>query len=79
MCGIFGGTLVSSDVAFQAINLINRGEDGITVEKLDDNIFFAARRHLVKKSGKNETTQLASDQPYKSEDNKISLIFKGEF
>ncbi len=79
MCGIFGGTLVSSDVAFQAINLINRGEDGITVEKLDDNIFFAARRHLVKKSGKNETTQLASDQPYKSEDNKISLIFNGEF
>ena len=79
MCGIFGGTLISSDIASKAINLIHRGDDGITVEKLDENIFFAARRHLVKKSGKNESDKLTSDQPYKSEDNKISLIFNGEF
>ena len=53
MCGIFGGTLLNSDIATKGINLINRGLDGITIEKLEENIFFAARRHLVKKSGKN--------------------------
>ena len=79
MCGIFGGTLSSPDIASEAISLINRGEDGTTIEKLDHNIFFAARRHLVKKSGKNEESQSISDQPYKSEDGNISLIFNGEF
>ena len=52
MCGIFGGVNVTLDEANNAINAIKRGEDGITVKKINDGIIFAARRHLVKKSGK---------------------------
>ena len=77
MCGIFGGTGISLDQANDAIKLIRRGNDGITLKKLDDGIIFAARRHLVKKSGKD--TKAHSDQPYFSEDQNISLIFNGEF
>ena len=77
MCGIFGGTGISLDQANDAIKLIRRGDDGITLKKLDNGIIFAARRHLVKKSGKD--TKAHSDQPYFSEDQNISLIFNGEF
>ena len=77
MCGIFGGTGVSIAQAKNAIELINRGNDGTTIKELKNNIVFAARRHLVKKSGKDDLSK--SDQPYFSKDNKVSLIFNGEF
>ena len=51
MCGIFGGFGISVEETKNAINLIKKGEDGITVKNLSTNIVFAARRHLVKKSG----------------------------
>ncbi len=78
MCGIFGGFGISVEETKNAINLIKRGEDGITVKNLSTNIVFAARRHLVKKSG-NENNSNLSDQPYYSNDKTISLIFNGEF
>lgn len=78
MCGIFGGYGISVDECKKAIQLINRGEDGITISKLNKNITFAARRHLVKKSG-NDLKNNLSDQPYFSKDKKIALIFNGEF
>ncbi len=78
MCGIFGGYGISVDESKKAIDLINRGDDGITISKLNENITFAARRHLVKKSG-NDLKNNLSDQPYFSEDKKIALVFNGEF
>ena len=78
MCGIFGGFGISVEESKNAIDLIKRGEDGITVKNLNTNIVFAARRHLVKKSGNDNKNNL-SDQPYYSDDKKISLIFNGEF
>ena len=78
MCGIFGGIGISKEDAVSCINLIKRGNDGISVEELRNSVIFAARRHLVKLSGK-ETNNKKSDQPYYSADKKISLIFNGEF
>ncbi len=78
MCGIFGGIGISEKDARSCINLIRRGNDGINVKKLTNSVIFAARRHLVKLSGK-ETNSNKSDQPYFSDDKKISLIFNGEF
>ncbi len=77
MCGLFGGFGVSENDAEKAIKLIRRGEDGITIKSLNKNITFAARRHLVKKSGNDESIE--SDQPYFSSDKKVALIFNGEF
>jgi len=78
MCGIFGGFGITLEESKEAIKLIRRGEDGITVTKLSENIIFAARRHLVKNSG-NDNKNNQSDQPYYSKDKKIALIFNGEF
>ena len=78
MCGIFGGVGISKDEALACINLIKRGNDGIQVEELSNNVIFAARRHLVKISG-HETDNNKSDQTYFSKDKKIALIFNGEF
>ena len=77
MCGIFGGFGVKATEVQKAISLIRRGEDGTTVEQLTDNVIFAARRHLVKKSGNDDNQK--SDQPYFSSKKKIALIFNGEF
>lgn len=77
MCGIFGGFGVSEEECKTGIKLINRGDDGITIKNINQNIIFAARRHLVKKSG-NDTNE-SSDQPYFSKNKKITLIFNGEF
>jgi asparagine synthase (glutamine-hydrolysing) len=77
MCGLFGGYGVSENEAKKAIELIKRGEDGITIEKLAKDITFSARRHLVKKSGNDKSDK--SDQPYFSSNKKIALIFNGEF
>ena len=35
MCGIFGGFNIDKNTSQKAIELINRGDDGITVEKMD--------------------------------------------
>ncbi len=78
MCGIFGGIGISKNDALSCINLIERGNDGISVEELGNSVIFAARRHLVKLSGK-ENKNKKSDQPYHSADKKTSLIFNGEF
>jgi asparagine synthase (glutamine-hydrolysing) len=77
MCGIFGGFGINLDEAQLGINLINRGEDGISIKSFENGVIFAARRHLVKKSGDDDIKK--SDQPYLSENKKISLIFNGEF
>ena len=78
MCGIFGGIGISKDETKSCITLIKRGNDGINVKELTNSVIFATRRHLVKISGK-ETENNKSDQPYFSNDKKISLIFNGEF
>ena len=78
MCGIFGGIGISKKDAQSCIDLIKRGNDGINVRELTNSVIFAARRHLVKKSGK-ETDNNKSDQPYFSHNQKVSLIFNGEF
>ena len=77
MCGIFGGYKVSQKEAEEGIKKIYRGEDGITIAKLNNDIIFAARRHLIKNSGNDK--KITSDQPYYSADKKIALIFNGEF
>ena len=74
MCGIFGGYGISVDESRKAIELIKRGDDGITISKLNENITFAARRHLVKKSG-NDLKNNLSDQPYFSKNKKDSFSF----
>ena len=79
MCGIFGGYNIPLDEVKKGINLINRGNDGITVAELDKKIIFAARRHTIKFSGNENNLQEKSDQPYYSENGDISLIFNGEF
>ena len=48
MCGIFGGVGISKSEAAKGIDLINRGNDGISISQLEENLIFAARRHLVK-------------------------------
>ena len=77
MCGIFGGQNINKDEVKKAINLIKRGEDGISIETLYNDIIFASRRHLVKKSGKDYIKK--SDQPYFNSKKEIALIFNGEF
>ncbi|MAV76722.1 MAG: hypothetical protein CMG02_00010 [Candidatus Marinimicrobia bacterium] len=79
MCGIFGGYNIDRIETEKGINLIKRGNDGITISQLSDKIFFSARRHLIKFSGDEESLSGKSDQPYFSEDKNISLIFNGEF
>ena len=79
MCGIFGGTISNEKIVKKALEFIERGNDGTTIEKINKDIIFGARRHLVKFSGKNEANKTKSDQPYHSEDKKIRLIFNGEF
>ena len=74
MCGIFGGYNVSFDVVKKGINLIKRGNDGITVAELDKKIIFAARRHTIKFSGYENKLQERSDQPYQSENKDISSV-----
>ena len=51
MCGIFGGYNISFEETQKGINLIKRGNDGITISELEDKVFFAARRHAIKFSG----------------------------
>jgi len=79
MCGIFGGFNISFDEAEKGINLLKRGNDGITISELDDKIFFAAKRHIIKLSGNEKNLSGYSDQPYYSDDKNIALIFNGEF
>ena len=79
MCGIFGGYNISLEETEKGINLIKRGNNGITVTELDDKVFFAARRHTIKFSGNEEKLSGHSDQPYYSNDKNIALIFNGEF
>ncbi len=79
MCGIFGGFNVSRNEVEKGINLIKRGNDGITIKDFGNKCIFAARRHTVKLSGNEEKLSGISDQPYFSKDNKIALIFNGEF
>ena len=40
MCGIFGGIGITAEESKEAIKLIRRGEDGITVAKLSENIIL---------------------------------------
>ena len=68
MCGIFGGYNISLDEVQKGINLINRGNDGITVKDLGNKSYFAARRHTIKLSGKEDEPSGISDQPYFSKD-----------
>lgn len=79
MCGIFGGYNISSKICEDSINLIDRGNDGISISELEKDIFFAARRHLIKISGLEDKFNQKSDQPYYSEDNNIAIVFNGEF
>ena len=71
MCGIFGGIGINKKDAANCIDLIKRGNDGITIKELKDSVVFAARRHLVKNSG-NEKEKNKSDQPYFSDDKKLN-------
>lgn len=79
MCGIFGGYNISSKICEASINLIDRGNDGISIDQIEKDIFFAARRHLIKISGLEDKFNQKSDQPYYSEDNNIAIVFNGEF
>jgi len=79
MCGIFGGYNINLNETEKGINLINRGNDGITISQLGDKTFFAARRHAIKFSGNEENLFGNSDQPYYSDDKNVALIFNGEF
>ncbi len=79
MCGIFGGYNIGQEETEQAISLIRRGDDGITISKLDEKFFFAARRHAIKYSGNERNLFGKSDQPYFSDDKNIALVFNGEF
>lgn len=78
MCGIFGGHNIEFNDVKKAISLINRGDDGTTVSKINDQITFAARRHLIKSSGLEKNLNGKSDQPYFSKDKKIALMLNGE-
>ena len=57
MCGIFGGYNLSFNEAKKGIELIKRGNDGISIDKLNEDIIFTARRHAIKFSG-NENVKL---------------------
>ena len=77
MCGIIGGVGLTKDEAYQGLLNIKRGNDGITV-KDNDGVVIGSRRHLVKKSSKDDVGGDESDQPYNSDDGKIHLVFNGE-
>ena len=79
MCGIFGGYNLSFNEAKKGIELIKRGNDGISIDKLNEDIIFTARRHAIKFSGNEKNLLGRSDQPYYSKDKNIALIFNGEF
>ena len=79
MCGIFGGYNVSFKEVEKGIDLIKRGNDGITISELSEKVYFAARRHAIKFSGNEDNLLGKSDQPYFSNDGNIALIFNGEF
>jgi asparagine synthase (glutamine-hydrolysing) len=79
MCGIFGGYNLNLLESQNGIELIKRGNDGITVSKLNEKIFFAARRHAIKLSGNEKNLSGKSDQPYYSKNGDVALIFNGEF
>jgi len=77
MCGIFGGVGATADEARACLELIRRGDDGITVRQYGD-VVLGARRHLVKVSNKADIAPGESDQPYDSDDGKVHLVFNGE-
>jgi asparagine synthetase B (glutamine-hydrolysing) len=79
MCGIFGGYNISYSEVEEAIKLIKRGNDGITISSIEKKIYFSARRHAIKFTGLEKNLNNESDQPYFSEDKNIALIFNGEF
>ncbi len=79
MCGIFGGFKVSKDEATKGIDLIKRGNDGVSIDNVDENVIFAARRHAIKFCGNEKNLLNRSDQPYYSDNKDIALIFNGEF
>ena len=58
MCGIFGGYNISFHKVEKGINLVNKGNDGITVTELADKNYFAARRHAFKFSGNKKNLYL---------------------
>ena len=77
MCGIFGGVGVDESRAIACLNEILRGDDGISVERYGE-VVLGSRRHMVKKSNKTGIPRGASDQPYETENEAISLVFNGE-
>lgn len=42
MCGIFGGYNISNKICEDSINLIERGNDGISIHKLEKDFFFCS-------------------------------------
>ena len=79
MCGIFGGHNVSNKEVIKGVELIKRGNDGISVDEVDENVIFGARRHAIKFCGNEKKLLNRSDQPYYSDDKDVALIFNGEF
>ncbi|PPR11166.1 MAG: Asparagine synthetase [glutamine-hydrolyzing] 1 [Alphaproteobacteria bacterium MarineAlpha11_Bin1] len=77
MCGIFGGVGATQQEVRKSLELIRRGNDGITTREYRD-VVLGARRHLVKQSRKPDVAPGESDQPYESEDGQIHLVFNGE-
>ena len=76
MCGIFGGIGITAAEAKKSLNLILRGNDGITICE-NDRVVIGSRRHLVKESYKVGVMPDQSDQPYSSDDDKVHLVFNG--
>ena len=79
MCGIFGGYNVSNEEVIKGVELIKRGNDGVSIDAVDENIIFGARRHAIKFCGNEKNLLNRSDQPYYSDDKDVALIFNGEF
>ena len=79
MCGIFGGHNVSNKEVIKGVELIKRGNDGVSVDEVDENVIFGARRHAIKFCGNEKKLLNRSDQPYYSDDKDVALIFNGEF
>tara|TARA_E500000178_G_scaffold356658_1_gene436735 strand:+ start:203 stop:1879 length:1677 start_codon:yes stop_codon:yes gene_type:complete len=79
MCGIFGGYNISNEEVIKGVELIKRGNDGISIDTVDENIIFGARRHAIKFCGNENNLLNRSDQPYYSDDKDVALIFNGEF
>ncbi len=77
MCGIFGGIGVKNDEVRSCLEVILRGNDGITVKDYDE-VVMGSRRHLVKESDKPGVGDGESDQPYESGSGDAVLVFNGE-